>query len=85
MNEINLFKDILIVLAFAIPIIYLFNKINLPSIIGFIVTGVLIGPNFLKIITNAEGINQLAEIGVALFLFTIGIEISFNNFIKNFK
>ena len=85
MNEINLFKDILIVLAFAIPIIYLFNKINLPSIIGFIVTGVLIGPNFLKIITNAEGINQLAEIGVALLLFTIGIEISFNNFIKNFK
>lgn len=85
MNEINLLKDILIVLAFSIPIIYLFNKINLPSIIGLIVTGVLIGPNFLKIITNADGINQLAEIGVALLLFTIGIEISFNNFIKNFK
>jgi CPA2 family monovalent cation:H+ antiporter-2 len=85
MNEINVFKDILIVLAFAIPIIYLFNKLNLPSIIGFIVTGVLIGPNFLKIITDSEGINQFAEIGVALLLFTIGIEISFNNFIKNFK
>lgn len=85
MNEAHLFKDILIVLAFAIPIIYLFNKLNLPSIIGFIVTGVLIGPNFLKIITDFEGINQLAEIGVALLLFTIGIEISFNNFLKNFK
>ncbi len=85
MNEAHLFKDILIVLAFAIPIIYLFNKLNLPSIIGFIVTGVLIGPGFLKLITNFEGINQLAEIGVALLLFTIGIEISFNNFIRNFK
>lgn len=85
MNEAHLFKDILIVLAFAIPIIYLFNKLNLPSIIGFIVTGVLIGPSFLKIITNFDGINQLAEIGIALLLFTIGIEISFNNFIKNFK
>lgn len=85
MNEAYLFKDILIVLAFAIPIIYLFNKLNLPSIIGFIVTGVLIGPSFLKIITNFEGINQLAEIGIALLLFTIGIEISFNNFIRNFK
>lgn len=85
MNEINVFKDILIVLAFSIPIIYLFNKLNLPSIIGFIVTGVLIGPNFLKIITDYEGISHLAEIGVALLLFTIGIDISFNNFIKNFK
>ncbi|MGB9664583.1 MAG: cation:proton antiporter [Ignavibacteria bacterium] len=85
MNEINVFKDILIVFAFAIPIIYLFNKLNVPSIIGFIVTGVLIGPNFLRIITNSEIINQLAEIGVALLLFTIGIEISFSNFIKNFK
>ncbi|MCX8056307.1 MAG: cation:proton antiporter [Ignavibacteria bacterium] len=85
MNEAHLFKDILIVLAFAIPIIYLFNKLNLPSIIGFIVTGVIIGPNFLKIITDFEGINQLAEIGIALLLFTIGIEISFNNFIRNFK
>jgi len=85
MNEAHLFKDILIVLAFAIPIIYFFNKLNLPSIIGFIVTGVLIGPSFLKVITSFEGINQLAEIGVALLLFTIGIEISFNNFIKNFK
>lgn len=85
MNEAHLFKDILIVLAFAIPIIYLFNKLDLPPIIGFIVTGVLIGPSFLKIITNFDGINQLAEIGIALLLFTIGIEISFNNFIKNFR
>lgn len=85
MNEVDLFKDILIVLAFAIPIIYLFNKLNIPSIIGFIVTGVLIGPNFLKIITDIEGINHLANIGIALLLFTIGIEISFNNFLKNFK
>ncbi len=85
MNEAHLFKDILIVLSFAIPIIYLFNKLNIPSIIGFIVTGVLIGPGFLQIIKDAEGINQLAEFGVALLLFTIGIEISFNNFIRNFK
>lgn len=85
MNEGHLIKDILIVLAFAIPIIYLFNKLNIPSIIGFIVTGVLIGPNFLKIITDFAGINQLAEIGIALLLFTIGIEVSFNNFLRNFK
>lgn len=85
MNEHNLLKDLLLLLAFSIPIIYLFNKINLPSIFGFIVTGIIIGPNFLQLIKSNEGIVLLSEIGVALLLFSVGVEISFNNFIKNFK
>ena len=85
MNELNLLKDLLILLAFAIPIIYLFNKLDLPSIFGFIVTGIIIGPNFLRLIKSNEGIAHLSEIGIALLLFSVGIEISFNNFIKNFR
>lgn len=85
MNELNILKDIIIVLAVSIPIIYLFNKVNFPSIIGFIVTGILIGPNVFGLIKNPEGINHLAELGIALLLFTIGIEISFNSLLKNFK
>ncbi len=85
MNEVYILKDIIIVLAVSIPIIYLFNKVNIPSIIGFIVTGILIGPNVFRLIKNPEGINHLAELGIALLLFTIGIEISFNSLLKNFK
>lgn len=85
MNEVYILKDIIIVLAVSVPIIYLFNKVNIPSIIGFIVTGILIGPNVFGLIKNPEGINHLAELGIALLLFTIGIEISFNSLLKNFK
>lgn len=85
MNELELLKDLLIVLAVAIPIIYLFDMLDIPSILGFIVTGILIGPNALKLFPNTNIVMNLAEIGVALLLFTIGIEVSFNNFFKNFK
>lgn len=85
MNEVYILKDMIIVLAVSIPIIYLFNKVSIPSIIGFIVTGILIGPNVFGLIKNPEGINHLAELGIALLLFTIGIEISFNSLLKNFK
>lgn len=85
MDKINLFKDIVLVLAFAIPVIYLCHKIKLPQIIGFIITGIIIGPYGLSILKDSEGVRHLAELGVAMLLFSIGIEISFSRFKKFFK
>ncbi len=77
------FKKLLIILGFSIPVIYVFNKIKLPSIIGFLITGVIIGPFGLKLIDDTAGIQFMAEIGVAFLLFTIGIEIQLSRFLKN--
>ncbi len=77
------FKKLLIILGFSIPVIYIFNKIKLPSIIGFLITGVIIGPFGLKLIDDTAGIQFMAEIGVAFLLFTIGIEIQLSRFLKN--
>jgi len=85
MVEFTLLRDLLIVLAVSIPVIYIFNKINLPSIVGFIITGIIIGPFGLSFVSQIDGINRLAEIGVALLLFTIGVEVSFSRFKKIFK
>lgn len=85
MVEFKLLQDLLLILAVSIPVIYVFKKFQLPSIVGFIITGILIGPFGLQLITEMSGINQLAEIGVALLLFTIGIEISLTRFKKLFK
>jgi CPA2 family monovalent cation:H+ antiporter-2 len=85
MVEFKLLKDLLVVLAVSIPVIFVFKKFQLPSIVGFIITGILIGPFGLRLISEMDGINQLAEIGVALLLFTIGIEISLTRFKKAFK
>lgn len=83
MEGLFFFKELLIILGFSIPVIYLFNKIKLPSIIGFLITGIIIGPSGLKLIDDTAGIQFMAQIGVAFLLFTIGIEIQLSRFLKD--
>ena len=83
MDGLNFFTQLIIILGFSIPVIYIFNKIKLPSIIGFLITGIIIGPFGLKLIDDTAGIQFMAEIGVAFLLFTIGIEIQLSRFLKH--
>ncbi len=83
MDGLNFFSQLIIILGFSIPVIYVFNKIKLPSIIGFLITGIIIGPFGLRLIDDTAGIQFLAEIGVAFLLFTIGIEIQLSRFLKH--
>src|ERR671912_680266 len=69
-------QDLLVVLLCSVPIAFLFNRLRLPTIVGFMITGVLIGPYGLGLIRDVEAIEVLAEIGVVLLLFTIGLEFS---------
>jgi CPA2 family monovalent cation:H+ antiporter-2 len=82
-DGLNFFHQLIIILGFSIPVIYIFNKIKLPSIIGFLITGIIIGPFGLKLIDDTAGIQFLAQIGVAFLLFTIGIEIQLSRFLKH--
>lgn len=70
-------KDISIILAFSILILLMCYRFKIPEIIGFLLTGILVGPYGFGIFTNTSEIEFLAEIGVVLLLFTIGIEFSF--------
>jgi len=72
--EIYLLREIVIVLAASVLIIYISHKLKLPSVVGFLLTGVLIGPGGLSLVKNTETVNVLAEIGVVMLLFTIGLE-----------
>ena len=83
MDGLKFFHQLIIILGFSIPVIYIFNKIKLPSIIGFLITGIIIGPFGLKLINDIGGIQLMADIGVAFLLFTIGIEIRLSRFLKN--
>ncbi|MBI2821236.1 MAG: cation:proton antiporter [Acidobacteria bacterium] len=56
--------------------IYLFSQIRLSTIPGFLMAGVLIGPGGLGLIRDISAINVLAEIGVMLLLFSLGLEFS---------
>jgi CPA2 family monovalent cation:H+ antiporter-2 len=67
-------QDFVVVLAASVLVITLFHKLKLPAVVGFLLTGVLIGPGGLALVTETETVNVLAEIGVVMLLFTVGLE-----------
>lgn len=81
-HSFPIFDDLLIILIVAVPIVFLCYRLRLPSLVGFMVTGVIIGPYGLKLIKELETIEVLAEIGVILLLFTIGLEFSLKRIIE---
>lgn len=74
--EIILLQDIAIIFGLAIIVLQVCHKIKLPAIIGFLVTGTLVGPHGLHLVKSVHEVELLAEIGVVLLLFTIGLEFS---------
>lgn len=81
--EFHLLQDIVVIFALASFVIWLFHRLKIPSIIGFLITGVLTGPHAFGLVQSVEEIEILAEIGVVLLLFTIGIEFSLKNLIRS--
>jgi CPA2 family monovalent cation:H+ antiporter-2 len=77
-----LIGKIIALLAMSIVLIYFGLKLKMPAIVGFLATGVLVGPNGLGMITDSGQIEVLSELGVVLLLFTIGLEFSIQNLIK---
>jgi CPA2 family monovalent cation:H+ antiporter-2 len=82
MHTFPLLQDLLILLAASVPIAFIFHRLRLPTIVGFMITGVLIGPYGLGLIHDVEAIELMAEIGVALLLFTIGLEFSLRRLLE---
>lgn len=76
-------QDLTILLIVSLPINLLFHKIKLPSIAGFLVAGVVIGPHAMGLIPHPQSVEHLAEIGVILLLFIIGLEFSLGRFLKH--
>ena len=79
----HLIKDLIVLLLVSLPINIVFHKIKLPSVMGYLIAGVLIGPYGLKLISDIPSVKELAEIGVVLLLFVIGLEFSLGRLLKN--
>ncbi len=71
-----LLADLGVLVAAAAVIAYISARIGMVPIVGFLVAGVLIGPNALGLVDDLDLVNQAADLGVVLLLFTIGIEFS---------
>ncbi|MCU0243568.1 MAG: cation:proton antiporter, partial [Acidobacteria bacterium] len=72
--ELHVLGEFVAVLAASIVIIFLSHRLRLPSVVGFLLTGVLIGPGGLSLVKNTGTVDVMAEIGVVMLLFTIGLE-----------
>lgn len=81
-QSLPLLQDLLLLLLASVPIAFIFHRLRLPTIVGFMITGVLIGPHGLGLIKDVHAIEVLAEIGVALLLFTIGLEFSLRRLLE---
>jgi monovalent cation:H+ antiporter-2, CPA2 family len=70
----GLFADLVIVYAIALGIIIAAGRVGVPPIIALILAGALSGPSGFGVIDTPEEVDQLAEIGIVLLLFTVGLE-----------
>ena len=72
----DLFADIVVIFVAAFAGGAVARALRLPTLLGYMSVGVLVGPNALGLINNVEAVQTLAELGVVLLLFTVGVEIS---------
>jgi len=63
-------------------ILFVCQKLKIPTIVGFLLTGIIIGPYGLRLVGAVHEVEVLAEIGVAMLLFSIGIEFSLKSLYK---
>ncbi len=72
------FVEIAVILGLATLLAFIGQKLRQPLIIMFLATGILAGPFFLGIIESYDKIELLAEIGIALLLFIVGLKLDLN-------
>ena len=68
-------REALLFLTVVVVAVPLFKRLGLGSVLGYLVAGALIGPHGLRLIPDVEQVGHLAELGVVLLLFLIGIEL----------
>ncbi|NTU92875.1 MAG: sodium:proton exchanger [Chlorobiaceae bacterium] len=82
MHQYDFLGQLVLIGALAIANILFFQKIKVPPVIGLIVTGIMLGPSGFHVARDTGMISTLAEMGVVLLLFTIGLEFSLEDLRK---
>jgi monovalent cation:H+ antiporter-2, CPA2 family len=80
--DLSALRDLVIILALSIGIVLFSHRLRLPAIVGLLLTGVIVGPYGLRLVHDIEVVESLAEVGIILLLFTIGIEFSLHTLLS---
>ncbi len=72
----NVFVEILILLTAAVAAVILFRRLRVPSSLGYLLVGAIVGPHAFGLVTDSEQTRILAEFGIVFLLFSIGLNFS---------
>ncbi|MFV0422420.1 cation:proton antiporter [Oleidesulfovibrio sp.] len=72
----ELLGNLVLVLGFSVAVVLLAQRLRIPAMVGFLLAGVAAGPHALGMVSDVAAVDVLAEIGVVLLLFTLGMEFS---------
>ncbi len=75
MHEQRFLIDVAIVLGVAFPVLVVGKMLRVPELISYLLTGIAIGPHAIGLIRDPAQVEAIAEIGVALILFFIGLHV----------
>ncbi|HRI65139.1 MAG TPA: cation:proton antiporter [Polyangium sp.] len=85
MEQIPLLDEIAVIAALGVVVTIVLWRLRLPTVAGLLLSGALVGPFGLQFVRSIHAIEMLAEIGVVLLLFTIGLEFSFTRLRSIFR
>jgi monovalent cation:H+ antiporter-2, CPA2 family len=75
-------RDILIIFALSTLVNFLFTRVKVPTLVGYLLTGIVAGPFLLNLIHSPHEIELMAEVGIIILMFTIGMEFSLKHLLK---
>ncbi len=75
-GSISLLRDGVPMLGFALIFVLVFRRFGLGATLGYLVAGAIVGPQVLGLVGDAESKMGIAELGIALLLFLVGLELS---------
>ncbi|HVP90027.1 MAG TPA: monovalent cation:proton antiporter-2 (CPA2) family protein [Terriglobales bacterium] len=71
---LSILGELVVILAASVLVILVSHKLKLPSVVGFLLTGILIGPGGFSLVRDLRTVDVLAEVGVVMLLFLVGLE-----------
>ncbi|HKY30981.1 MAG TPA: cation:proton antiporter [Candidatus Polarisedimenticolia bacterium] len=76
MHSLDVLRDLSIVFGVSVLVVLVLHRLRFPTITGFLISGIIVGPYGLALVSDTDRIQALADAGVVLLLFTIGMEFS---------
>lgn len=85
MHELQLFTDLALLFTVAVGVALVLSRWKLPPVLAYLATGALLGPPGLGLVGHNEELLVVAEIGVVLLLFTVGLEFSLTELRRSWR